>query len=104
MVDEVGITSGGLTDRLGRHGIVSSNLSIDIIEGRLELRSTGASLRVGFIRIPLRAISPRITLLERTAGDAQHVSLRLDAPILGRLYEYEGTFTYAIETQEHTNG
>ncbi|WP_309618073.1 hypothetical protein [Salinibacterium sp.] len=48
--------------------------------------------------------SPRITLLERTAGDAQHVSLRLDAPILGRLYEYEGTFTYAIETQEHFNG
>ncbi|WP_309620058.1 hypothetical protein [Salinibacterium sp.] len=48
--------------------------------------------------------SPRITLLERTAGDAQHVSLRLDAPMLGRLYGYEGSFAYAIKSEGQTNG
>lgn len=104
MVDEIGITAGALTDRLGTHGIVSSTLSADVIDGRLELKSTSAMLRLGFIRVPLGVLSPRVTLFERTAGDLQHVSLRLDAPMLGRVYEYEGSFSYAIETEEHTSG
>ncbi len=97
MVDEIGVTHGGLTDRLGRHGTISANLSADIVDGRLELRSTGATIRFGRLRIPLGALSPRVTLVERTAGELQCVSLRLDAPVLGRIYEYEGSFAYTVE-------
>jgi hypothetical protein len=97
MVDEVGVTASGLVDRLGRRGIVSAALSAGVVDGHLELRSTGVTLRLGLVRVPLGVLSPRVTLIERTEGDHQHVSLRLDAPLVGRLYEYAGSFRYQVE-------
>jgi hypothetical protein len=39
----------------------------------------------------------RVELTE-TAGDGgQHVDVRLDAPVLGELFRYTGTFHYALE-------
>ena len=86
MVDEVGVTASGLVDRLGRHGRVSARLTATVVDGRLELRSTGVTVRLGRVRVPLGMLSPRVTLVERTEGDHQHVSLVLDAPLIGRLY------------------
>jgi hypothetical protein len=49
--------------------------------------------------IPLpRAIAPRVVLTERwdDSTDRQRVSLVVEAPLIGRLYEYSGSFTYRI--------
>ena len=99
MTDEIGITAAGLTDRLGEHGLVSSTLEASVANGRLVLRSTGVTLRLGSIRVPLGVLSPRVTLVERTDGDRQHVSLRLSLPVVGTLYEYAGSFSYRIEKE-----
>lgn len=100
MLDETGITRAGLTDRLGRRATVVAGLDATVVDGRLELRSTRATLRIAGARIPLGFLSPRLTLVESTVGEGQHVSLRLDAPIIGLIYEYAGSFTYAIEAEE----
>ncbi len=99
MMDEIGITAAGLTDRLGEHGLVSSTLAPSVVSGRLVLRSTGVTLRLGSIRVPLGALSPRVTLVERTDGERQHVSLRLSFPLIGTIYEYAGSFSYRIEKE-----
>lgn len=104
MFDEIGLTRHGLVDRLGRHGTVSARLDPSIVDGRLQLRSTSASLRFGAFRIPLGPLSPRVTLLEQTVGDLQRVSLTLDVALLGRIYEYQGSFTYAVEAEGETIG
>ncbi|MEP6481270.1 MAG: DUF4166 domain-containing protein [Rhodoglobus sp.] len=97
MTDEIGITSGGLTDRLGRNGYLAATLSAAVVEGGLVLRSTGVTLRIGSLRVPFGVLSPRLVLVERTEGDRQHVSMRLHLPLIGTLYEYAGSFRYAIE-------
>jgi len=50
--------------------------------------------------VPL-PLAPRVTLVERwdEASGRQHVALTLDAPLLGRVYEYEGRFDYAVEDE-----
>jgi len=99
MSDEIGITSAGLTDRLGEHALVSSTLSATVVNGRLVLRSTGVVLRLGPVRVPLGVLAPRVTLVERTDGSRQHVSLRMSLPGVGTIYEYSGTFTYRVEKE-----
>lgn len=96
MTDEIGITSAGLTDRLG---CVDVRLEPSVVAGRLVLESTSAVLRLGPLRVPLGLLAPRVSLVERTEGDRQHVSLRLSHPLLGTLYEYSGSFTYAVEAE-----
>ncbi|CAN5338756.1 hypothetical protein BH10ACT7_BH10ACT7_01810 [soil metagenome] len=100
MIDEVGITESGLVDRLGRRGTLESALTATVVDGRLELRSTSVTIRAGRARIPLGPFSPRVKLVERNDGDRQHVSLVLDAPLIGRLYEYSGSFDYRIEKDD----
>ena len=62
--------------------------------------STGMSVRVGrtHLRIP-RWACPRVTILERWGeSDArQHVRVEITAPIVGRVYEYAGSFTYSLK-------
>jgi hypothetical protein len=100
MTDRVGITAAGLTDRLGRSGLLAATFEPSVEQGRLVLRSTGVTLRVGPLRIPFGRLAPRVMLVERREGDRQHVSLTLDAPIVGRIYEYAGWFRYVIEPEE----
>ena len=100
MTDEIGVTKAGLTDRLGRHGLVSARFDADVVNGRLVLSSTGADLRLGPVRVPLGVLAPRVSLVERTDGNRQHVSLRMALPLIGTIYEYSGTFTYAIEREQ----
>ena len=99
MTDEIGTTSAGLTDRLGEHGLVSATLEASVVNRRLVLRSTGVTLRLGAVRVPLGVLSPRVTLVERTDGDRQHVSLRLSLPVIGTVYEYAGRFSYRVEKE-----
>jgi hypothetical protein len=94
MVDAVVIEGGALVDRLGRAGAWRATLVASAEAGALRLRST--RLRWRGIPIPF---APRVTLTERFDDEAgrQHVALALDAPLIGRIYEYEGRFDYALE-------
>lgn len=96
MTDEIGVTRSGLTDRLGRHGFVAAHLEARVVSGRLVLDSTGTDLRLGPVRVPLGVLAPTVSLVERTDGDHQHVSLRLSLPIIGTVYEYSGSFSYSV--------
>lgn len=100
MSDAVGITRSGLVDRVGRNGFLEVCLTPTIVDGAMVLQSTAVTARIGAIRIPLGALSPRLTLLERADAGRQHVSLRLVMPVIGILYEYSGHFTYSIQPDE----
>jgi hypothetical protein len=96
MTDLVVTGRSGLEDRLGRHRWVVARLETIVGDDTLTLRSTG----VRVLGVPLPPfVSPVVTVLERAHGGERHVSLTLDAPLIGRLYEYSGTFTYRIEPQ-----
>ncbi|MBX3099800.1 MAG: DUF4166 domain-containing protein [Salinibacterium sp.] len=97
MTDEIGVTSAGLTDRLGTNGRVSARFDARVVNGRLVLESTGVDLRIGPFLLRWRVLTPRVSLIERTDGDHQHVSLRMSLPFVGTLYEYSGSFSYAVE-------
>lgn len=97
MIDEIGITASGLVDRLGRRGTVATTLDARVVDGRLELRSTSVTIRLGRLRLPLGRLSPRVELIERHGRQRQQVSVVLHAPLLGRIYEYSGSFDYRIE-------
>ena len=100
MSDEIGMTREGLTDRLGRHGAVSARFDAAVVNGRLTLTSTEAVLRFGPLRFPLGVLAPRVSLVERTDGTRQHVSLRMTLPLIGTIYEYSGSFSYALEREQ----
>ena len=98
MVDAVSLDPAGLVDRLGRRATVLAHLSARVEAGALVLESTSA--RAFGIPVPA-ALAPRMRLTERwdETTDRQHVALTLDAPLIGRLYEYSGSFTYEIREE-----
>jgi Domain of unknown function (DUF4166) len=95
MTDAISYIGGTLVDRLGRHGRVVVTLHADVVDRALVVRSSRVSV-LG-VRVP-RFMSPRVHLVERfdDADELQHVSLTLTSPAVGRIYEYEGYFSYAI--------
>ena len=46
-------------------------------------------------------IRPRVTLVERIDGSSerQHVALTIDLPVIGRIYEYSGSFDYEVRAK-----
>lgn len=95
MADSITFGPDGLVDRLGRHGFVEATLEAVALDGALVLTSTSVS--IFGIRIP-SAVAPRVRVVERWVDEdaCQRVSLTLDAPGWGRLYEYEGDFVYDV--------
>lgn len=105
MVDDVTFSNGRLVDRLGVSGRLVAALHADVVDGELHLAST----RVGLVLLGRTAwlpaaLAPRLRLVERydDAADAQHVSVRLEHAMLGRLYEYAGRFTYELRPGERS--
>ena len=104
MRDEMLVTDGRLFDRLGSHGRLEVELDVTVADGSLHIKSHGLALRVAGGRIPL----PRfvtVTLTERAlpAEQAQRVDLRMTAPMLGEIYRYTGTFTYALRPKQRNS-
>ena len=99
MTDAVTYRDGALVDRLGRHGRVVVTLHAVVVDRALEVRSSRVA--IAGVRVP-GFIAPRVHLIERfdEAADLQHVSLTLTSPVLGRIYEYAGSFHYSIEAGE----
>jgi hypothetical protein len=99
MEDAITAERGRLVDHLGFSRRIAVRLSATAVRGELHLRSLAVSIRVGrlHLRIP-RRIAPTVSLIERfdEHTQRQHVSLTVDLPRLGRVYEYAGTFTYEI--------
>jgi hypothetical protein len=97
MRDEISAMSGRIVDVLGTRRRLRAYLDASVIDGRLELRSRGASLRIGPVWLPL-PFAPRVHLVEMRDGNRQRVELTMTLPLVGRIYEYAGSFSYRIET------
>ncbi|WP_240372384.1 DUF4166 domain-containing protein [Brevibacterium zhoupengii] len=103
MVDAVSLSeSGRVVDVLGRPSLVEAAFAVAAVDGGLSLSSRGVTVRFGSLRLPVpKVIRPVIALSERYVAEAdrQCVGLTVDVPILGRVYEYYGSFTYRIEEE-----
>jgi hypothetical protein len=105
MVDLISAEHGAIVDRLGAPVRLEARLRAFVADGGLRMDSIASALRVGRLRIPLPGfVAPRVTLSERydPVQDAQRVSIAVDLPLIGRLYEYAGSFRYEIRTGEGT--
>ncbi|GLI28172.1 hypothetical protein ARHIZOSPH14_24140 [Agromyces rhizosphaerae] len=95
MSDVIRVERGRLVDRIGTDGEIEVELALRVTNGRLLMRSRRLALRVLGLRLPL---PPFVTVtLEESAGErgVQQVVLRIVAPLVGEIYGYAGTFTYA---------
>jgi hypothetical protein len=103
MVDEIGVSSGALDDRLGRPVRAVALFGARILEGALHLRSERVTIVVGRLGVRLpRAVAPLIVLTERfdEAENRQRVAITVTMPIVGRVYQYAGWFRYEVDTGE----
>lgn len=103
MVDAITAEPGGLVDHLGAGRRFSATLAARVTDGSLFLDSTAVSVRIGRVQVTLpRFLAPRIALREQfdDATDHQHVDVTIDIPVIGRVYEYAGSFLYEIRPGE----
>ncbi|WP_223628261.1 DUF4166 domain-containing protein [Microbacterium sp. EST19A] len=102
MHDAVALTRHGrVVDELGEPGLIAACFDVETRDGALELTSRAVGFRLGRLRVRIpRLLSPVVRLTERfdDTRDHQQVSLTIDAPIIGRVYEYRGSFRYRIES------
>lgn len=102
MRDETVATAPGVVvDRIGRPPRLEVAFRPSVQDGGLRLDSFRVRLRLGPLRLPLGPLSPRVVLTERFDPEAgrQRVALHVDAPVIGRIYEYAGSFTYGIRQE-----
>ncbi|WP_055974359.1 MULTISPECIES: DUF4166 domain-containing protein [unclassified Frigoribacterium] len=107
MVDAITARGEVLEDRLGHRRRWSARLRATVVDGALTMSSTGTALRVGRVHVPLpRSVAPRVTLHESfdESVGRQRVSVVLDSPALGRLYEYTGHFDYEVVADHRSGG
>jgi hypothetical protein len=108
MHDAVALTRHGrVVDELGEPGLVAACFDVDVSDAALHLTSRAVGLRLGRLRLRIpRPLAPVVRLVERydDASDRQRISLTIDAPLLGRVYEYRGDFTYRIKTDGRQDG
>lgn len=102
MRDAVALTQHGrVVDELGEPGLIAACFDVEADGGALRLTSRAVGVRLGRLRVRIpRLIAPVVRLTERfdDALDRQRVSLTVDAPLVGRVYEYRGDFRYRIDT------
>lgn len=91
---------GRVVDELGEPGVVVACFDVDVRDGALRLTSRAVGVRLGRLRLRApRALSPVVRLTERFDDEIgrQRIALTVDAPFMGRVYEYRGDFDYRIE-------
>lgn len=103
MVDRMTARSGLLIDQLGYGRRLAARFASRVDAGALHLRSVEVRVRLArhWLRVPL-PIAPRVDLIERYdhERELQHVSVELSLPLIGRIYEYSGWFSYHLERRE----
>ncbi|MBX3093532.1 MAG: DUF4166 domain-containing protein [Cryobacterium sp.] len=104
MRDLISVTALGLVDTLGSRRRLRAAFHARVVEGALLLQSTRVEVRLWgrYVRVP-RMLAPRVELEERfcDSDDRQHVSVLLSVPLIGRVYEYSGSFRYKLNTTRH---
>ncbi|WP_101844547.1 DUF4166 domain-containing protein [Zhihengliuella sp. ISTPL4] len=91
---------GRIVDELGEPGLIVACFDVEPRAGALHLTSRAVGIRIGRFRLRIpRVVAPVVRLVERWDDEAerQRVRLTVDAPLLGRLYEYRGDFSYILE-------
>lgn len=99
MRDEIGVDGGLIVDRLGSPAVVEAWFTAQVVGGALRLVSRRVAVRAGRLRVVLpRVAAPVVALTERydDQRDAQVVSVIVRLPLIGRVYQYAGTFRYEI--------
>ncbi|MFB8388432.1 DUF4166 domain-containing protein [Microbacterium sp. NPDC055910] len=94
MCDRMTADGERLRDRLGRRGGLEVTLGIRVVDGELHLSSERLALHLRRLRIPLPHWA-RVSVRERWAGGIQHVDVRIRMPLLGDVFRYAGSFTFA---------
>lgn len=101
MKDAVSARPGGrVIDQIGEPTTLAVAFEVAVDEHALTLRSTTVGVRVAGVRVRIpRLLAPVVRLRESAEKQAgrQRVELTVDAPLIGRVYEYSGTFTYRVE-------
>lgn len=100
-------THGRVVDELGEPSLIAASFEVATSRGALRLTSHTVGIRLWRLRLRIpRVISPVVRLTESfdDATNRQAISLTIDAPLIGRVYEYRGDFTYRIhhEAKEQT--
>ncbi|MGJ0202919.1 DUF4166 domain-containing protein [Leucobacter sp. gxy201] len=99
MVDSVVCVGSRVVDRIGAPWTMSALFDAEVRGGALRLTSRAVGLVCGRFRVRLpRGFSPVVRLSEAydDALGVQRVDLTVDAPLVGRIYAYRGSFTYEI--------
>jgi hypothetical protein len=99
MRDEIAVDGGLLLDRLGSPALVEAWFTAQVVGGALHLVSRRVVVRAGRLRVVLPPlVAPVVALTERFDDDreAQAVSVVVHVPLVGRVYQYAGTFRYEI--------
>lgn len=94
--------NGVLRNEIGPRRTVVTTFDIDVRDGAVVLTIRRVGLRLGRLRLSAPGfLRPRIGLVERWDEDRErhHVAMTIDAPVIGRVYEYTGFFDYAIESE-----
>lgn len=94
---------GRLVDELGEGGVVAASFEVDVHDGALTMRSHTVGLHIGRLRVRVpRIVSPVVSLTERfdDVVGRQRVAVSIDVPLIGRVYEYAGDFSYRIEQEK----
>jgi hypothetical protein len=91
--------SDGLVVLLGHRGRAECGLEATIADGGLTFRSTRICFRVGRFRLRVPNGLVRVVITERynDAQDRQVMSFVMTVPLIGRIYEYGGSFDYGYE-------
>jgi len=98
MEDTLTALNGQLVDRLGKRRGLEVGIRLSVVDGGLRMTSTRLAIRVGGARLPLPALATMHLdeRTDRTDPARQRVDVRITAPMIGELFRYTGTFTYAI--------
>lgn len=91
-----------LRNEIGPHRTVVTTFDIDVQDAAVVLRIRRVGMRFGRLRVAApRFLRPRISLVERWDEDRRqhHVNMTIDAPLIGRVYEYTGYFDYTIQSE-----
>ncbi|MGL3151033.1 DUF4166 domain-containing protein [Microbacterium sp. A82] len=104
MRDAVSVNPHGrLVDELGESGVVAASFAVDVRDGALRMRSHTVGIRWGSLRVRLpRFLSPVVDLTESfdEVIGRQRVLVTMELPLVGRIYEYAGDFSYRIEEKK----
>lgn len=103
MKDVVSPAPGGrVVDRIGEPSALSAVFDVRVDDGALALCSRAVGIRLGRLRARIPGVIAPVIRLRESHDEStgrQRVELTADLPVIGRVYEYRGTFTYRIEQE-----